>query len=231
VISSPLPLKRKSLSPGSISAHLKSLTAIPTGLAPGSPNPSPQKSPYRNTCPLKSSSRSLHPKREAPSTHAHRLFSDPPEFGIRLHELAATLDRPGISENIRRLDELKPTDPITREARDALLQLLHSETGPRLFEPEDGTTIWIEKAFAWNSPDGFVKGRWDRVHLVQDASGRPQEATLFDFKTDRDSSQLKERYTPQMEAYRRALAAVTHLPIEKVHGHLVHVPSCSLINL
>jgi ATP-dependent helicase/nuclease subunit A len=172
-----------------------------------------------------------HPKREAPSTHAHRLFSDPPEFGIRLHELAATLDRPGISENIRLLDELKPADPITREARDALLLLLQSDTGPRLFEPEDGTTIWIEKAFAWNSPDGFVKGRWDRVHLVQDASGRPQEATFFDFKTDRDSSQLKERYTPQMEAYRRALAAVTHLPIEKVHGHLVHVPSCSLINL
>lgn len=171
------------------------------------------------------------PDTAPPSTHSRPLFATSPEFGIRLHELAAALRHPTIDQNLRQLEDQNDLDPTAREARDALLRLLRSESGVLLFEPEDGTTIWIEKTFAWNSPDGFVKGRWDRVHLRSDASGIPQEATLFDFKSDQDNAHLKDRYAPQMEAYRRALAAVTHLPIEKVTAHLVHVPSCTIVEL
>lgn len=80
--------------------------------------------------------------------------------------------------------------------------------------------LWRERAFATRiATDGepvLLSGRFDRVVVRRDRSGAPLDATLLDYKTDAvtSSDMLVARaahYTPQVRAYRDAIAASTGL--------------------
>ncbi|MFC1791734.1 PD-(D/E)XK nuclease family protein, partial [Gemmatimonadota bacterium] len=84
-----------------------------------------------------------------------------------------------------------------------------------------------ERPFAVRLDDTLFQGRMDRVVLME-AGGKVQEAEVLDFKTDGieggDQEALRgatDSYRGQMNIYRRALAQLYGLPLERARGTLV----------
>ena len=101
----------------------------------------------------------------------------------------------------------------------------------RASQPEgDDLEVWRERSFAHLIPDEdegsevLWRGTFDRVVLTRQ-DGRAVRAEILDYKTDRVSAEaIHERaafYRPQLEGYRRVLAAMTGLPAENVTATLV----------
>lgn len=90
--------------------------------------------------------------------------------------------------------------------------------------------LWRERAFAVRDVGKLLRGTFDRVTIKRDG-GRATGATLTDFKTDRYSPDVVERYRPQMQAYRRALGRMLNLKDEQVQARLLFVGSDKLVAL
>ncbi len=85
--------------------------------------------------------------------------------------------------------------------------------------------------FAVQGKAELVSGTFDRVQVRTDDDGKPQEALIIDYKTDRvtagndaEYAALRARHAPQMRAYRRYLAESLHLDEAAVRVALVSVP-------
>ncbi len=85
--------------------------------------------------------------------------------------------------------------------------------------------------FAVQGKAELVSGTFDRVQVRTDDAGKPQEAIIIDYKTDRvtagddaEYTALRARHAPQMRAYRRYLAESLHLDEAAVRVALVSVP-------
>ena len=85
--------------------------------------------------------------------------------------------------------------------------------------------------FAVQGKTELVSGTFDRVQVRTDDDGKPQEALIIDYKTDRvtigddaEYAALRARHAPQMRAYRRYLAESLHLDEADVRVALVSVP-------
>lgn len=91
--------------------------------------------------------------------------------------------------------------------------------------------LWRERRFAVRSvrSDGepvLLNGQFDRVVVVRDSEGRPARALLQDFKTDDVKGEEMlggrvEHYTPQIEAYRTAIATMLGLARSRVGAMLL----------
>ena len=85
--------------------------------------------------------------------------------------------------------------------------------------------LWRERRFVVEDGGRLLQGSFDRVAVRQDAPGRATGAVVIDFKSDRiDAADLDERvehYRPQLQAYRRAAAALLRLDPEAVTAELV----------
>jgi ATP-dependent helicase/nuclease subunit A len=90
--------------------------------------------------------------------------------------------------------------------------------------------VWRETPFDWvrETGDGpeIVTGRFDRVVVERDASGRPLRATVVDFKSNRvaDERQMAETaegYRGQMRDYAAAAARLLGLPAAAVKAKLL----------
>ncbi|MFA4943323.1 MAG: UvrD-helicase domain-containing protein [Lentisphaeria bacterium] len=90
-----------------------------------------------------------------------------------------------------------------------------------------GVTLWRERSFDLILDGAWVTGTFDRAVIETDATGRPQHATLLDFKSDRvaDSATAlaaaAATYAPQLRLYRGALAALLGLPPAAIHTALL----------
>jgi ATP-dependent helicase/nuclease subunit A len=92
--------------------------------------------------------------------------------------------------------------------------------------PQDSLVL-NEEAFAVKLDGILYQGRIDRLVLMKEGDGI-LGAEVLDYKTDRlapgDGKALRETiesYRGQIDLYRRAVAALYHLPMEKVQGTLV----------
>ncbi|MGJ8642666.1 MAG: UvrD-helicase domain-containing protein [Luteolibacter sp.] len=63
--------------------------------------------------------------------------------------------------------------------------------------------------------EAVLDGKWmsgviDRLHIHRDSAGKATKVEIIDFKTDRVESpiDLRERYTSQMDSYRKVMAAI-----------------------
>ena len=86
-----------------------------------------------------------------------------------------------------------------------------------------------ERGFALRDGERLLTGFIDRLVLLQQGP-RVVAAEIIDYKTDAlpagDQRQLAEKiafYAPQMQAYRRAVAKFTQLPLEHIQARLVFV--------
>jgi ATP-dependent exoDNAse (exonuclease V) beta subunit len=104
-------------------------------------------------------------------------------------------------------------------------------------QPPGSLCVETERTFAVPDPEGLLTGSVDRlVTMIQ--NGRITSADIIDFKTDqlRDNDDAAwqarvEVYRPQMDAYRRAVAALTSLSPDRISGCLLFVSSGRVASL
>jgi ATP-dependent exoDNAse (exonuclease V) beta subunit len=90
--------------------------------------------------------------------------------------------------------------------------------------------VWRELPFLHEGPGGAARiGTIDRLVSVDDASGRAQRATVYDFKTGHvafaDAAAHAERYRAQLEAYRQAASRLLELDEERIEMVIVFTTS------
>lgn len=83
-------------------------------------------------------------------------------------------------------------------------------------KPEGFVELWREKAFEVVADGEWISGRFDRVTFFRTPDGE-LNAEIIDFKS---SLAHPERYAGQLATYRRALAALTGLPPERISTRL-----------
>ena len=70
-----------------------------------------------------------------------------------------------------------------------------------------------------------MSGCFDRVQIQKNASGKPESAVIIDFKSNdispEDVPETAKHYRMQMLSYRRALAQLLQLPLEKIDSVLL----------
>lgn len=94
-----------------------------------------------------------------------------------------------------------------------------------LRKPEGRHSLWREKRFLSSLGSGIVNGCFDRVLIRYAEDGTPADAEILDYKSDRDVTPeiLQERHAPQLDLYRKVLAKLTGLSVEKIRCTLLSV--------
>ena len=88
--------------------------------------------------------------------------------------------------------------------------------------------VFNERRFAIREGDGILTGSVDRL-VVLSRGGQTLAADILDFKTDAvdDAADALDKkvafYRPQVEAYRRAVAQMLHLPSDRITSRLLFV--------
>jgi ATP-dependent helicase/nuclease subunit A len=157
----------------------------------------------------------------ARGTLVHRWFEHigwledgvPPDDELR--SLALTLDA---SLSAERLDELT-TEFRAWLAAPAIAQLLRRSRWPA------ASSVEREVPFLTREGDMLIEGFIDRLVLTR-TNGLVSAAAVIDFKTDavastQDVARRTSHYQPQIDAYRRAVAAMYGLAPTDVQGWLV----------
>ena len=110
------------------------------------------------------------------------------------------------------------------------LQLLNAffrspEIQNHLRKPEEKYELWREKRFLAKLENGIVNGCFDRVLIRYAENGKPIDAEILDYKSDRDATPeiLRERHAPQLLLYRKVLAGLIGLDEEKIRCSLLAI--------
>ncbi len=90
---------------------------------------------------------------------------------------------------------------------------------PALPRPEGFVELWREKPFEVFVDGAWMSGRFDRVTFFKTPAGLSAE--IVDFKS---SLKSPERYAAQLEDYRRAVSALTAIPLERISARLALLP-------
>jgi ATP-dependent exoDNAse (exonuclease V) beta subunit len=91
----------------------------------------------------------------------------------------------------------------------------------------DAAEVWCERGFEFVHEGAWITGRFDRVIIERDSHGRAKCVRVFDFKTDRVTSDpaawrtAAERFRSQVTWYRRAAARLTGVPETEVICEIV----------
>ncbi len=98
---------------------------------------------------------------------------------------------------------------------------LHAEMervafSPDLPRPDGFVELWRERAFEVFADGEWTSGRLDRVTFFKTPDGLAAE--IIDFKS---SPAHPERYDAQLAAYRRAVQALTGIPLERIAARLL----------
>ena len=108
---------------------------------------------------------------------------------------------------------------VSTQFRDALKS---SEIRQALSRPTANAEVRREWKFDIILNGEWVSGAFDRVLIVRDKSGKPQEATIIDYKSNRIEptefhiKRITETYRKQMDMYRQALSMILNLPQDKI---------------
>jgi ATP-dependent exoDNAse (exonuclease V) beta subunit len=93
--------------------------------------------------------------------------------------------------------------------------------------------VQTARRFSMSTPSGMLDGVIDRLVLIYEGD-RLIGADVIDLKTERlDSSLLQTKiafYAPQFEAYRRAVADFTGLPLAKIAVRVVFLQAAQVVN-
>lgn len=115
---------------------------------------------------------------------------------------------------------------LSDEARDRVIHFLNTDLAREIFQnPGTGCRLWREKPYMVSVGDQWERGVVDRVHIYTDDLENPVRAQVFDFKTDivENINELENRYAPQINRYRTALARLLDLPESKIEVRLVQI--------
>jgi ATP-dependent helicase/nuclease subunit A len=125
------------------------------------------------------------------------------------------------------LKTANPNDKILQRAIRICKEALASQEIQSVFKkPEGNVELWREKSFEVIVGQKLISGRFDRVVIMKNASGKPAGADIVDFKTEdiENTKQLllaKERYKNQINLYREALSRILEIPEQQCRILLV----------
>jgi len=174
----------------------------------------------------------LEPSAEEESvTLGARLFSpegrDVLDFGTAIHELFRRVGWIEEADADAAIREWAVRSGAGAEVkRDAVEQFRRAieadEVRRALARPQEPADLWREKQFeVVLEGNQWVSGIFDRVVVLRDGRGAPVRAVITDYKSNRISRAAEfERairvYRPQLELYRRALAAILGLAESRI---------------
>jgi ATP-dependent exoDNAse (exonuclease V) beta subunit len=95
-----------------------------------------------------------------------------------------------------------------------------------LARPGAGAELWLEKSFEVILDGKLVSGAFDRVTIVRNAKGNVAQATVLDYKSNRIAGEAEfgeavQRYAPQLNLYRRALARILDAPPARIRARIL----------
>jgi ATP-dependent exoDNAse (exonuclease V) beta subunit len=115
-----------------------------------------------------------------------------------------------IFENISWIDETPPLLPHGEAAAKVAALLQNPDLRPMFERRGRDIALFREQSVDAILDGNLLTGVIDRLHLHRNAGGTTNRVEIIDFKTDavKDPQDLIDRYSGQMTAYRRALAAI-----------------------
>ena len=144
-------------------------------------------------------------------------------FGLAVHKLFEQIEWAG-KQALVKLELLRETMPA--EAVEEVKRCVKDETlAKRLAKPEADVQLWRERAFDVVIGDEMISGVFDRVHLFAD------RAEIIDFKTEKAGGEAADRYCPQLQLYRSALAKLTGLEEPAISCQLLFTHTRSLLDV
>jgi ATP-dependent exoDNAse (exonuclease V) beta subunit len=135
-------------------------------------------------------------------------------LGTEVHELLAQVEW---------LGDQPDCAGASAEGAKLAREFLVSDRAAFMKSSGDNVTVWRERAFDVEIDGRAVSGIFDRVHILRGKDGAVLEAQVYDFKTDKDPSDLHEKYKEQLEDYAHAAAKLLGLPRNNVQSHPVAV--------
>lgn len=161
-------------------------------------------------------------ERLSPSSSGHRDFAVPASY--LFSESAGEAAKKGVEIH----GQYEAVEWADEETLAALPKAFHVA----FMKPSHGATLWREKSYEiYREASGkglWETGQFDRV--VFTGEGDEREAVIYDFKTNAlksgESTEVFEQrmsrtYSPQMSAYRAALATLTGLPPKRIRSVLL----------
>ncbi len=149
------------------------------------------------------------------------------EWFSRIEWLSGEEPAPGGGERAAIARQVEPSlsDEAIAEMEKAFRAALgRAEVKAILARPGGEVEVLPELPFAVTLGERFVSGRFDRV-VIEGSLDAPRSATIYDYKTDDVSGEAIGKraadYRPQVEEYRRALAAILGLAPERIKAALV----------
>ena len=141
--------------------------------------------------------------------------SDAADLGTEIHEVLSRIDW-----DIKQAD-LSKCSPAAREL---LEPFLCSEQAREVFTRVGNEWInWNEKSFDLMIEGKWVSGCFDRVH-VRYEQGRPMQALIYDYKTNRSTPEsIAREYEPQMAQYCKAASILLGIGIDQVNARTVPI--------
>jgi len=135
-------------------------------------------------------------------------------LGTEVHELLAQVEWLGDEPDFGR---------ASRAAVELVTAFLASDRAAVLKKPVGDVELWRETAFDVEVDGRPVGGIFDRVHILRGADGKPLEAQVYDFKTDKGNVDLGERYGEQLSTYAKAAAMLLGISPDKVSARVVGI--------
>jgi ATP-dependent exoDNAse (exonuclease V) beta subunit len=155
---------------------------------------------------------------------------DAATFGSEVHALLASVEW-ATEDALTDWKRRTLAAGVSPEALEAAESCLRAPEHAVVFRPppDSGQTadVWRERTFEIVFDGAWLTGTCDRVVVLRNADGRPTRARVYDFKTDAVSpdpaswNAVAVRHAGQMQAYRRAVAVLTGLPLEAVDASVV----------
>lgn len=154
------------------------------------------------------------------------------DFGKTVHDLLARVEW-ATAEGLRDLDVSWQAQGDA--GREALAVLKSPHLKAVWSQPAGGASVWRERSFEILLDGVWLTGIFDRVVVVADGAGRPERATVCDFKTDRGVAgkevESALRHQRQLSLYRRVVALLTGLPVSAVAAEVVFTESGRSVSL
>ncbi len=140
-------------------------------------------------------------------------------LGTEVHELLEEIDWIESAA----VEAFLAQSDASEEALDEVARCLREEATSPVFAPAgEDFVVWREKNFCLMLDGRMVSGTFDRVILRRAPDGSWLDATIIDFKTDREVDSddglqaAVESHREQLELYHKALVRLTGLPGAKV---------------
>ena len=132
------------------------------------------------------------------------------DFGTHMHHA------------LEQVEYLTP-DQMQQADKPLSLALRHASVREALTRRHENETLWRERPFVVRQGNRLLRGTFDRVMIDHDQKGNATAARLIDFKTDTYHDATAQRYRPQLQAYRQALAQMLTIDPSRIQATLLFV--------